>query len=90
MKLKQSLGHLRETKLRVSSYFHNSFWKVRLGKVNDCPAVLEPPAGARNREKASVKEWLNPQLSFLHMAPIFKHVFLSQNKSVFLVKELSK
>ena len=32
-------------------------FKVRFGYVElgDCPAVLEPPAGARNRRKATVK-----------------------------------
>ena len=33
--------------------------------VNDCPAGLEPPAGARNRRKATVKTQRNPLLRFL-------------------------
>ncbi len=30
------------------------FYRLGEGKVNDCPAGLEPPAGARNRRKATV------------------------------------
>ena len=51
--------------------FHSSFLKgyFRLGyvNVNDCPAGLEPAAGARIRRKATVKISRNQQLRFLYM-----------------------
>ena len=58
------LGHVKEMKLRVLSYFHSSFRKVILGQVNvnDCPAGLELPTAARNRRKATLKIGQNSQI----------------------------
>ena len=43
--------------LRIFTYTNDELFQVWLGylKVNDCPAGLEPPAGARKRRKATVK-----------------------------------
>ncbi len=43
--------------LRSSTYTEEELFQVRWGKlrVNDCPAGLGPPTGARNRRKDSVK-----------------------------------
>ena len=42
----------------VSSNNHNTFIEVSLGlvKVNDNLAGLKPPAGAKNRKQANVRE----------------------------------
>ena len=47
---------------RVYPYFHGSFLQVVFGwcRVNDCPAELVLPAGARNSKKAALKIRRNP------------------------------
>ncbi len=47
--------------------FTVAFNYFRLENVNDCPAGLEPPAGARNRRKATVKMRRKHLLLFLSM-----------------------
>ncbi len=54
----------------VSSYFHISFDRSGLFNVNDCPAGLEAPAGARNRKKATVKIRRNTASGFIRQDPI--------------------
>ncbi len=44
----------------VYSHFQSGFGWLGWVRVNDCPAWLEPPAGATNRRKATVKIWRNP------------------------------
>ena len=57
--------------------FTVAFERFLLVRLGDCHAGLEPPAGARNRRKATVKIRRNLQLRFLHMNQlIYKIVYL--------------
>ena len=56
------MGHGKKTKYRFSRIFKVAFVRLGYGNVNDCPAglgnwsaMLEIPAGARNRRKATSK-----------------------------------
>ncbi len=71
------MGPGKNSKLRFSSYSHIRMIRLGYLRVYDCPAELEPPAGARNRRKATVNIRINPQFRIL---PLIQINFLIGNK----------
>ncbi len=66
--------------IRIKGYF-------RLGKVYECPAWLEPPAGARNRrkheKKATSASLLDP--NYVHKLHSIENLYRNLNNKIWKV-----
>ena len=71
-------------KSRVSSYFHSSFYQIRLGQLrdNDCPPGLE------NRRKAIVTKRRNTTPGFNTPDPSLLLSYLGFNKHILFIKQI--